>query len=102
MSSKEFRVPYQHLEQQIELSAFSTSPESNSRPENGQTARSESNAKNVFSLRVLILATMIGAGVQFGWALQGALLTPYIQISKISQLRFEFSVQRWACFLREQ
>ncbi|XP_057815410.2 sucrose transport protein SUT4 isoform X2 [Cryptomeria japonica] len=94
MSSKEFRVPYQHLEQQIELSAFSTSPESNSRPENGQTARSESNAKNVFSLRVLILATMIGAGVQFGWALQGALLTPYIQTLGIGH---QFSSFIWLC-----
>ncbi|GLJ50677.1 hypothetical protein SUGI_1079630 [Cryptomeria japonica] len=94
MSSKEFCVPYQHLEQQIELSAFSTSLESNSRTENGKTARSESNAKNIFSLRVLILATMIGAGVQFGWALQLSLLTPYIQNSNIYLLRSGFSVKR--------
>jgi len=28
----------------------------------------------------LVLACMVAAGVQFGWALQLSLLTPYIQV----------------------
>ena len=32
------------------------------------------------SLKTLILACMVAAGVQFGWALQLSLLTPYVQV----------------------
>ncbi|XP_059069694.1 sucrose transport protein SUT4 isoform X3 [Cryptomeria japonica] len=96
MGSKEIRVPYRHLEQeaQIEMSSISVSPESNSRLENGQATGSESNAKNSNGLRILVLGSMIAAGVQFGWALQLSLLTPYIQTLGIGH---QFSSFIWLC-----
>lgn len=35
------------------------------------------------SMKTLVLSCMVGAGVQFGWALQLSLLTPYIQASDL-------------------
>nr|ATB19647.1 putative ATSUC3 [Cupressus sempervirens] len=96
MNSKEIRVPYRHLEQeaQIELSAINVSPESNSRLENGEVTRSDSNATNANGLRILVLSSIIAAGVQFGWALQLSLLTPYIQTLGIGH---QFSSFIWLC-----
>lgn len=36
------------------------------------------------SYKTLVLACMIAAGVQFGWALQLSLLTPYIQVPYVT------------------
>lgn len=38
-------------------------------------------AKHTTPLTNLALASMVAAGIQFGWALQLSLLTPYIQVS---------------------
>ncbi|KAH9320925.1 hypothetical protein KI387_015564 [Taxus chinensis] len=86
-------------EAQIELSALSVSLDSNLRPENGQTAGSDSsNAKNIHSFRVLVLGSMIAAGVQFGWALQLSLLTPYVQFNLKSTLSPQAWVRvNWSC-----
>ena len=45
------------------------------------------------SLATLVLSCTIAAGVQFGWALQLSLLTPYIQVHSLSlslQICFRF------------
>lgn len=97
MAPKEIRIPYKHLDQaQIELSTVSGSRESNSRPDNGETAGSgnTNNNANRNSLKTLILSCMIAAGVQFGWALQLSLLTPYIQTLGIEHA---FSSFIWLC-----
>ncbi|KAB2053254.1 hypothetical protein ES319_A12G175000v1 [Gossypium barbadense] len=46
------------------------------------------------SLMTLVLSCMIAAGVQFGWALQLSLLTPYIQTLGIGHT---FSSFIWLC-----
>lgn len=97
MAPNEIRIPYKHLDQaQIELSAVSGSTESNSRRDNGETAGSgnNNNDANRNSLKTLILSCMIAAGVQFGWALQLSLLTPYIQTLGIQHA---FSSFIWLC-----
>nr|UNJ12778.1 sucrose transporter 2 [Cedrus deodara] len=96
MGSKGIRIPYKHLDQaQIELSTVSGSRESNSRPDNGETTGSgNNNNANRNSLKTLILSCMIAAGVQFGWALQLSLLTPYIQTLGIEHA---FSSFIWLC-----
>jgi len=79
-------VPYKNLRKEIELetvtknqdgsgsSSFSSSPLNH--PE---SADGESVSKNC-SLVTLVLSCTVAAGVQFGWALQLSLLTPYIQV----------------------
>lgn len=97
MAPKEIRIPYKHLDQaQIELSAVADSGEPNLRPENGEIAGSGNNNNNAnrSSLQNLILSCMIAAGVQFGWALQLSLLTPYIQTLGIEHA---FSSFIWLC-----
>lgn len=99
MAPKEIHIPYKHLDQaQIELSTVSGTGESNSRPDNGEIAGSGNNNNNANanrnSLKTLILSCMIAAGVQFGWALQLSLLTPYIQTLGIEHA---FSSFIWLC-----
>eukprot|EP00249_Psilotum_nudum_P012541 c23844_g1_i2 orf=1144-2028(-) len=48
----------------------------------------------VVPLRTLALSSMVAAGVQFGWALQLSLLTPYIQTLGIEH---SFSSFIWLC-----
>nr|AYU70943.1 sucrose transporter 2 [Ginkgo biloba] len=97
MASKEVRIPYRHLEQaQLELSSVSVHSESDSRRENGEIPGSgpPPTNTNTNSLKTLILSCMIAAGVQFGWALQLSLLTPYIQTLG---LEHAFSSFIWLC-----
>ena len=42
------------------------------------------------SLATLVLSCTIAAGVQFGWALQLSLLTPYIQVHSLSLSLYKF------------
>lgn len=97
MESAPIKVPYKNLKKDVEVemvgfpeqeqhyhrihlgSSSSSSPNSIDDPGFSPPipARSKSN-KNV-SLIVLILSCTVAAGVQFGWALQLSLLTPYIQ-----------------------
>ncbi|KAL9839947.1 Sucrose transport protein SUC3 [Arabidopsis thaliana] len=93
-------VPYKNLRKEIELetvtknqdgsgsSSFSSSPLNH--PE---SADGESVSKNC-SLVTLVLSCTVAAGVQFGWALQLSLLTPYIQTLGISHA---FSSFIWLC-----
>ncbi|GAV64066.1 MFS_1 domain-containing protein, partial [Cephalotus follicularis] len=53
-----------------------------------------SNRSKQCSLRILVLSCTVAAGVQFGWALQLSLLTPYIQTLGIEHA---FSSFIWLC-----
>lgn len=77
--SASIRVPYQNLKQaaEVELVAIHDGDRRDARVSNGGDAPSRS--RNT-SLLTLILSCMIAAGVQFGWALQLSLLTPYVQV----------------------
>ncbi|RDX92622.1 Sucrose transport protein SUC3, partial [Mucuna pruriens] len=56
--------------------------------------QSPSPPKNNASLLILVLSCTVAAGVQFGWALQLSLLTPYIQTLGIGHA---FSSFIWLC-----
>ena len=89
MDSVSIRVPYKNLKQaEVELVAADEprhGPELISRVSNATSDPSSSPSSIPHppkhgSLRTLILSCMVAAGVQFGWALQLSLLTPYIQV----------------------
>ncbi|PON99980.1 Sucrose/H+ symporter [Trema orientale] len=108
------RVPYRNLKEEAELEMVgldephhrielnsshpSSSSSSSSRVPNGTSGdlspstplpRSKS-----YSLASLVLSCTVAAGVQFGWALQLSLLTPYIQTLGIGHA---FSSFIWLC-----
>lgn len=66
---------------QIRTSSPSLSPSANgdSTPASDRHLHIDAR-KNQCSLLTLTLSCMIAGGVQFGWALQLSLLTPYIQV----------------------
>lgn len=89
MDGVSIRVPYRNLKQaEVELVAAdeprhggdfdSRVPNGTSDPSSGPSHPPHSPRQG--SLRTLILSCMVAAGVQFGWALQLSLLTPYIQV----------------------
>lgn len=94
------RVPYRHLnDAEMELVALGdpkceiddsrggvrSGPfSSSSPPPSSLHFDSSSRPIQRSSLKKLILSCMVGAGVQFGWALQLSLLTPYIQVRLLS------------------
>jgi len=77
-------VPYRHLRNaEMELVSLNGSPRAGEGPpkdphRDADGARQAGGA--VTSRTKLVLACMVAAGVQFGWALQLSLLTPYIQV----------------------
>ncbi|XP_031493185.1 sucrose transport protein SUT4 isoform X3 [Nymphaea colorata] len=87
MEPGSIRVPYRHLkEEELELVTINGS-EDQIDPSPGSTPpkpdqRSPSKST---SLKTLIFTCMVAAGVQFGWALQLSLLTPYIQARELDQ-----------------
>lgn len=91
--SASIRVPYQNLKQaaEVELVAIHDGDRRDARVSNGGDAPSRSRST---SLLTLILSCMIAAGVQFGWALQLSLLTPYVQTLGIGHA---FSSFIWLC-----
>lgn len=92
--SVSIRVPYKNLRNAelelvgvdeahhpIDLDSPSSRPSDNGAP-NGSAPAAAAAAppsRNI-SLTTLILSCTVAAGVQFGWALQLSLLTPYIQV----------------------
>ncbi|ONK64025.1 uncharacterized protein A4U43_C07F21330 [Asparagus officinalis] len=85
MDAVSIRVPYHHLERgsELELVDIDGRGESTSIPISspsydspGSKNRREEKGSG---LRTLVMSCMVGAGVQFGWALQLSLLTPYVQ-----------------------
>ncbi|KAI3983516.1 hypothetical protein MKX01_038936 [Papaver californicum] len=72
----------------IDLHSRSSSTDANGSPS------SNNNNHKSSSMKTLILSCMVAAGVQFGWALQLSLLTPYIQTLGIGHA---FSSFIWLC-----
>lgn len=99
MDAVSIRVPYKNLKKEVELvgvdeaqlrrlqiahhnrisnSSNDSSPSDGVPFFNGNDGNLQQ--KQHVSLPVLILSCTVAAGVQFGWALQLSLLTPYIQV----------------------
>lgn len=83
-------VPYRNLRKEIELETVTkhhqneSGSSSLSSPLNHpDSVDGEAVSKNC-SLVTLVLSCTVAAGVQFGWALQLSLLTPYIQVLLLS------------------
>ncbi|KAG8073002.1 hypothetical protein GUJ93_ZPchr0006g43710 [Zizania palustris] len=93
------RLPYRHLrDAEMELVTLNGSPRAAApkEPHGPQQlgtpgARSGSSSTTT---RKLVLACMVAAGVQYGWALQLSLLTPYIQTLGIDHAMASFI---WLC-----
>lgn len=98
MDSVSIRVPYERLNRrEVELvgvhgrpdpSVHGIIPNGNDgedpAPSSSSSPSPSSAADQVNADRkTLILGSMVAAGVQFGWALQLSLLTPYIQVLSI-------------------
>ncbi|KAI3433063.1 uncharacterized protein J3R85_007256 [Psidium guajava] len=102
-SASSVRVPYRNLrdDQEVEMVSVDDAHhriELNS-PSASSSARVPNGTGNDFkpahcSLVTLILSCTVAAGVQFGWALQLSLLTPYIQTLGIQHA---FSSFIWLC-----
>ncbi|KAJ9187515.1 hypothetical protein P3X46_002961 [Hevea brasiliensis] len=114
MDSLSIRVPYRNLKKEVEVEmvgveeqnhhsiqldnsspSSASSPNSASQIPNGDSGFSvRSKTAKHYSLITLILSCTVAAGVQFGWALQLSLLTPYIQTLGIEHA---FSSFIWLC-----
>ncbi|KAG5604156.1 hypothetical protein H5410_025648 [Solanum commersonii] len=107
MDAVSIRVPYKNLKQQeveltnvdesrftqLEIRSDSSSPRaSNGEMNDSHLPLPPPPVRN--SLLTLILSCTVAAGVQFGWALQLSLLTPYIQTLGIEHA---FSSFIWLC-----
>ncbi|CAN0923706.1 Sucrose transport protein SUC3 [Linum grandiflorum] len=90
MDAVSIRVPYRNLKKDVEVEMASVGDDESSpnqrielgSPAYGQLSTGEvgSQAPKHCSLVTLVLSCTVAAGVQFGWALQLSLLTPYIQV----------------------
>nr|GFC18288.1 sucrose transport protein SUC3 isoform X1 [Tanacetum cinerariifolium] len=86
MDTISIRVPYKNLKHDADAAEVEMinheEEEANLRIEsdhsNGNVSASVGESENC-SVMTLILSCTVAAGVQFGWALQLSLLTPYIQ-----------------------
>ncbi|KAL5759564.1 hypothetical protein ACOSQ2_018402 [Xanthoceras sorbifolium] len=106
--SVSIKVPYRNLKratevemvgaddfhQRIHLNSNSTSPSSSSSLPISNGPSNFAVRSGQCSLITLILSCTVAAGVQFGWALQLSLLTPYIQTLGIEHA---FSSFIWLC-----
>lgn len=96
MEAVTIKVPYRNLKQEVELVGADElhqrrlqidSQSSPPRVSNGDSTDSSHHQSPVqSSLLTLILSCTVAAGVQFGWALQLSLLTPYIQVFLVACL----------------
>ncbi|PWA99519.1 sucrose transport protein [Artemisia annua] len=100
MDAVSIRLPYKNLKHDAEVEMIKyeeEEEEANSRIESNASDSSpsvgESPTANC-SMMTLILSCTVAAGVQFGWALQLSLLTPYIQTLGIGHA---FSSFIWLC-----
>lgn len=81
-------VPYRNLRKDVEVEMVTrhgnehASSSSSSSPLNG----GEGVVGKGCSLVTLVLSCTVAAGVQFGWALQLSLLTPYIQVCFVAAI----------------
>ncbi|KAI5573480.1 hypothetical protein BDE02_10G082100 [Populus trichocarpa] len=106
MESAPIRVPYRKLKKEIEVEMVSLEVESSPSPSppppriqsplnpNSNGDFRSQTTKHQISFTTLVLSCTVAAGVQFGWALQLSLLTPYIQTLGIGHA---FSSFIWLC-----
>ncbi|KAJ6898885.1 sucrose transport protein SUC3-like isoform X1 [Populus alba x Populus x berolinensis] len=107
MESAPIRVPYRKLKKEVEVEMVSMEVESSPSPSPPPPPRIQSplnpnsngdfrsqTTKHQISFTTLVLSCTVAAGVQFGWALQLSLLTPYIQTLGIGHA---FSSFIWLC-----
>ncbi|XP_012067601.1 sucrose transport protein SUC3 isoform X2 [Jatropha curcas] len=113
MDTGSIRVPYRNLKKEVEVEMIGVEEQHNHRihldsPSSSSSLNSTSQMPNGhssfsspievrskhYSLITLILSCTVAAGVQFGWALQLSLLTPYIQTLGIEHA---FSSFIWLC-----
>lgn len=94
MDATSIRVPYRNLKQEVELVGAdewerrhspqiqntSPPPELSGGGDSPPSSDRHHALQENCSLLTLILSCTVAAGVQFGWALQLSLLTPYIQV----------------------
>ncbi|XP_044490244.1 sucrose transport protein SUC3 isoform X2 [Mangifera indica] len=102
--SVSFKVPYRNLKKEAEVEMVGTDELHLRRIDLNSNSSSQvtiSNGNSNFAVRskqcslfTLILSCTVAAGVQFGWALQLSLLTPYIQTLGIEHA---FSSFIWLC-----
>ena len=69
-------VPYRNLRKDVEVEMVTTKHGN----ENASSSADDAAVAKDCSLVTLVLSCTVAAGVQFGWALQLSLLTPYIQV----------------------
>jgi len=91
MESAPIRVPYRNLKKEIEVEMVGLEMESPPPPRiqsphthNSDADLRSQSTRHHISLITLVLSCTVAAGVQFGWALQLSLLTPYIQATPSS------------------
>ncbi|WVZ73067.1 hypothetical protein U9M48_021419 [Paspalum notatum var. saurae] len=91
------RLPYRHLrDAEMELVGLNGSPrrDGDDGPQPAKDPHAHTPGTSKTSTTKLVLACMVAAGVQFGWALQLSLLTPYIQTLGIDHAMASFI---WLC-----
>nr|CAB3504015.1 unnamed protein product [Digitaria exilis] len=93
------RVPYRHLrDAEMELVSLNGSPrageEGTPKDPPPRATDHQLGTGAATSRAKVVLACMVAAGVQFGWALQLSLLTPYIQTLGIDHAMASFI---WLC-----
>lgn len=105
MDSTSIRVPYKNLKQaEVEMNRLDSMNQSgessnhhissNGVDSNASSQPAQQISSNGISMITLVLSCTVAAGVQFGWALQLSLLTPYIQTLGIGHA---FSSFIWLC-----
>ncbi|CDY36888.1 BnaC08g09590D [Brassica napus] len=87
-------VPYRNLRKDVEVEMVSTKHQNDSASSSPLNRSDGAAVAKDCSLVTLVLSCTVAAGVQFGWALQLSLLTPYIQTLGISHA---FSSFIWLC-----
>ncbi|KAG2261601.1 hypothetical protein Bca52824_068680 [Brassica carinata] len=90
-------VPYRNLRKDVEVEMVTKHGNEHASSSSSSSSSSPMNRSDVAkdcSLVTLVLSCTVAAGVQFGWALQLSLLTPYIQTLGISHA---FSSFIWLC-----
>ncbi|CAI0627783.1 unnamed protein product [Linum tenue] len=110
MDPASIRVPYKNLSKDEEVEMPNQridldSPvhrSSKMTPDGADSTEVRSQAPKHCSLVTLVLSCTVAAGVQFGWALQLSLLTPYIQASEEDRqctlgIEHAFSSFIWLC-----
>lgn len=81
-------VPYRNLRKDVEVEMVSTKHQNDSASSSPLNRSDGAAVAKDCSLVTLVLSCTVAAGVQFGWALQLSLLTPYIQVMRMTLIWF--------------